>query len=131
MLKKFSYLLVSIVMLTSMSCQSQGKKVEQVNADVFEQKMKEKKDHILLDVRTAPEFQQAHLPEAKLIDYYQQNFKQEIAKLDKSKPVFVYCTVGSRSSSAANIMLDMGFTEVYNLQGGIYHWAESKKPLTK
>lgn len=131
LIKKFSVSLALLMMLGVYGCQSQSKKVEHVNADAFESKMNTSKDYILLDVRTAPEFNQAHLPGAQLIDYYQKNFKQELTKLDKNKPVFVYCTVGSRSSSAASILLDMGFTEVYNLQGGIYHWAESKKPLEK
>jgi rhodanese-related sulfurtransferase len=131
LIKKISISLALLMMLGVYGCQSQSKKVEHVNADIFESKMNTSKDFILLDVRTAPEYKQAHLPGAIMLDYYQKNFKQELEKLDKSKPVFVYCTVGSRSSSAANLMNEMGFTEVYNLQGGIYHWAESKKPLEK
>lgn len=131
MIKHFNLSLSLLIMLGTFSCQSQNKKVEHLNADAFDTKMKASKEYTLLDVRTAPEYNQAHLPGASMLDYYQKNFKQELEKLDKSKPVFVYCTVGSRSSSAANLMKEMGFAEVYNLQGGIYHWAESKKPLEK
>lgn len=63
--------------------------------------MKEKADKIILDVRTAGEYADGHIPGAVMIDYYKNDFRQQINKLDKSKPVFVYCASGVRSSSAA------------------------------
>ncbi|MBS1488433.1 MAG: rhodanese-like domain-containing protein [Bacteroidetes bacterium] len=53
-----------------------------------------------------------------MIDFYRDDFKEKVAKLDKSKPVFVYCLAGGRSKSAAKIMADLGFAAVYDLSGG-------------
>ncbi|NND78860.1 MAG: rhodanese-like domain-containing protein, partial [Maribacter sp.] len=49
-------------------------------------------------------------------------FKQAFEKLDKSKPVYLYCRSGSRSKKAAQKVLDMGFVKVYDLKGGYMRW---------
>jgi rhodanese-related sulfurtransferase len=76
----------------------------------------------ILDVRTAGEFNSGYIDGAVNIDYYSKSFKTELAKLDKNKPVFVYCKSGGRSSKAMNIMNEMGFLNVYNLLGGYSNW---------
>jgi rhodanese-related sulfurtransferase len=83
----------------------------------------------LLDVRTPEEFNAGHIPGAMLLDYYNDNFKKSAAQLDKTKPVFVYCKTGGRSSSAAKILRDLGFKEVYDLEGGISAWKNAGKTV--
>ncbi|MGV6861726.1 MAG: rhodanese-like domain-containing protein, partial [Putridiphycobacter sp.] len=56
------------------------------------------------------------------IDFNSPNFKEEIAKLDKAEPVYVFCASGGRSGNAMRMMKDMGFAEVYNLNGGYMGW---------
>jgi rhodanese-related sulfurtransferase len=97
----------------------------------FESKMKELKNITLVDVRTPAEFAQGHLANALLLDIYSPDFKTQLAKLDKSKPVFVYCAAGGRSNSAAQTLAGMGFTVVYDLQGGINAWKKTNKPIVK
>ena len=46
--------------------------------------------------------------------------------LDKEKPVYLYCRSGKRSASAAEKLKEAGFTEVYNLKGGILAWKEKQ-----
>jgi rhodanese-related sulfurtransferase len=53
------------------------------------------------------------------------DFKQQVNVLDKEKPVYVYCRSGKRSARAAEILKEMGFTKVYDLQGGIMEWQEN------
>ncbi|MFN8353168.1 MAG: rhodanese-like domain-containing protein [Spirosomataceae bacterium] len=72
----------------------------------------------LVDVRTPEEFNNGHIQAAKLVNYNGPDFKEEAAKLDKNKPVFVYCAAGMRSSKAAKVLTELGFKEVYNLSGG-------------
>mgnify|MGYP001604402707 CR=1 FL=1 len=81
--------------------------------------------HVVLDVRTAEEFEQGALPKAQLLDVTQtEQFKETVAKLDKDKTYFVYCRSGQRSKEAFHIMNDMGFDKVFNVTGGYLEWQE-------
>ncbi len=84
-----------------------------------------------MDVRTKDEFKEGHLPKALLIDYYSDDFKARAGILDKAKPVFVYCGTGRRSAGAADILIKMGFLQVYDLEGGFSAWVEAKKKIEK
>lgn len=78
---------------------------------------------VILDVRTPEEYEEKHIPNSKLINVQEsQAFVDEIQKLDKSKSYYVYCRSGGRSAMAANIMEQMGFSDVANLEGGITDW---------
>jgi rhodanese-related sulfurtransferase len=76
----------------------------------------------LIDVRTPSEFKDGHIEGAVNIDFLNENFDKEIQKLDKSKPVFIYCKVGGRSSKAGSKLFKMGFTPIYELSGGYDNW---------
>ena len=129
--KRFIFNLLSVLALaTVMSCQGQTG-IHVLSVDAFEQKLNATPEKIILDVRTDEEYAQGKMKKATQIDYYQRNFKTEVAKLDKTKPVFVYCTSGIRSNSAAKILKQQGFTEVYDLKGGLNAWARSGKPVVK
>jgi len=93
-----------------------------IDASTFRQ-LANSENGIIVDVRTAPEYSQGHIPNAISIDIYQRDFEQKIQQLPKDKEIYVYCTVGARSSQAAQILLANGFTKVYNLDGGIMDWA--------
>lgn len=88
-------------------------------------------DHILLDVRTPDEWNAGHLKDAVHIDWYGADFKQRVANLDKSKPVLVYCAAGGRSGKAQDVMLDLGFKRVVNLEGGYTAWTAAGLPVVK
>lgn len=100
-----------------------------ITVDEFEQKLKATENPQLIDVRTPGEFAEGRLQGAKNIDWNGDEFESEIQKLDKSKPAFVYCLSGGRSSSAAAKMRELGFKEVYEMKGGIRAWLNSSKPL--
>ena len=129
--KRFIFNLLNVLTLvTVMSCQGQTG-VHVLTVDAFEQKLNATPQKIILDVRTDEEYAQGKMKNATQIDYYQSNFKAEIAKLDKTKPVFVYCAGGVRSNAAAKILIQQGFTEVYDLKGGLSAWTNSGKPIVK
>ncbi len=73
----------------------------------------------IVDVRTPQEFDSTAIQKAVNIDYKNPSFKDNIQVLDKTKPVLVYCRSGKRSLNAMSIMVELGFSEVYNMQGGI------------
>ena len=83
----------------------------------------------LLDVRTDEEIENGCLFNSTHIDYYDENFLYKINLLNKNKPIYIYCKVGGRSSKAAEKILNAGFKNVYNLQGGFLKWSNYKFPV--
>ena len=65
------------------------------------------------------------------MNYNDDDFASQVEKLDKTKPVFVYCKRGGRSASAAEILKEKGFTKVYNLDGGITAWIDEGQEVVK
>jgi rhodanese-related sulfurtransferase len=102
-----------------------------VSAAEFQSLIKSKTNAIILDVRTPNEVAQGSIKNAQKIDFYDKNFKAELDKLDKSKPVLIYCRSGRRSGIAMSTMRELGFSEVYNLQGGIIEWSEAGMTIVK
>ncbi|OSZ81964.1 hypothetical protein CAP35_01440 [Chitinophagaceae bacterium IBVUCB1] len=125
--KSFVLILTIAGVLTAASCQ-QASANNELKAVEFKQKMEAEKNKTLLDVRTPSEYADGHLAGATNIDWNGGNFGAEIAKLDKTKPVYVYCLAGSRSASAASVMRKNGFKQVYELQGGILKWRAAGLP---
>jgi rhodanese-related sulfurtransferase len=84
------------------------------------------KDHSiqLVDVRTADEFNEGTIGKAQNIDYLSEDFTVKLKNLNKDEPVYVFCRSGNRSEKARKIMLDLGFKEVYDLQGGYNAWQQ-------
>jgi thioredoxin len=99
-----------------------------LDAASFAEKMNELPAAPVIDVRTPEEFANGHLRNAQNIDWNSNNFEAGIAAFDKTKPVFVYCLSGGRSHSAAEKMRDIGFSEVYELEGGIIKWRAANLP---
>ncbi len=127
MKKVFAIIIAIISILTTTSCQ-QAVANNELTATEFKQKMEAETNKILLDVRTPAEYAEGHLAGAMNIDWNGGNFDTEIAKLNKSKPVYVYCLAGSRSASAANVMRKNGFKQVYEMKGGILKWRAEGLP---
>jgi thioredoxin 1 len=127
---------VFIIALSACSNQQQAQAVTQaadsvkLNAVAFSNKLNNTKDAILLDVRTPDEFSEAHIQNATNTDWNSADFKTQVAQLDKSKPVFVYCLRGGRSSSSVEFLQANGFQHVYELEGGIIKWKDANLPLT-
>lgn len=85
----------------------------------------EKQDGTILDVRTPEEVVSGKIKGALNIDYYA-DFNTAISQLNKTKPVYIYCASGGRSSQAMQDLNTSGFKEVYNLSGGIGAWRAAK-----
>ena len=104
--------------------------IKNVDSGTFK-KLVDSGQGIVLDVRTVREVAQGHIPNAAVADIYQSDFVKKINQLPKDKEVYVYCTVGARSSQAAQVLVNNGFKKVYNLNGGIIDWARNGYPLEK
>lgn len=77
----------------------------------------------LLDVRTPAEFAEGHLAGAVNVDWDSGTYLEQIKAYDKTKAYALYCRSGNRSAQAMSAMKDAGFTNVYDLGGGIGAWA--------
>ena len=92
------------------------------------QRLLKKKNTILLDVRTEVEYKAGHIPGSLQIDFLKtEDFKKQVAVLDKSKPYLLYCRSGKRSKDAMTVMKEMGFTKLFDLQGGFNSWEGVKE----
>jgi phage shock protein E len=146
MKKKLLNSLVLFLIITGLfSCQT-GTKQEEVNNTTetktiaklvnlnpaaFAERMAAKDDYVLLDVRSVAEFQSGHIQGAINADVNTAAFAAAIKDLDKTKPVLLYCAVGGRSSYAARLMQEQGFTELYHLSEGTSGWMRQGFALVK
>lgn len=121
--------LIIVLLLGCSNGQNDSEKT-QLSAVEFSQKIDELGTPQLIDVRTAEEFEGGHLKSAVNFDWNSDGFMKQIASLDKTKPVLVYCLSGGRSSSAAATMRKNGFREVYEMDGGMMQWRAQKLPET-
>jgi rhodanese-related sulfurtransferase len=136
-MKAVSIVLFSLMMLATSCSEAQKKSNKQNKAmfqnltpDEFEKGMAQT-DAVVIDVRTPMEYNEGHIKNSKLIDISDRDFESQIEKLDKNKAYYVYCRSGGRSSNASQIMVEKGFTKVFNLQGGIIAWSRVGKNLQK
>lgn len=111
------------------SCQKSAN-INTVELSDFQEILTTGDDFILLDVRTPEEFSSGHLENAVNINYYNQDFANQLANLDADKKVLLYCKSGSRSSGAAEKLVKAGFDEVIELKGGMLAWQASGLPVT-
>lgn len=85
----------------------------------------QKKDSlILLDAREKKEFDVSHIRNATFVGYKNFDLTTIVKDLpkDKSKTIVVYCSLGVRSEKVAKKLKDNGYTNIYNLYGGIFEW---------
>lgn len=109
------------MIFTSCNGQTTGN-FEEIAPKEFSEKIKFTKNPLVLDVRTPDEFTSEHIDNAVNINWNSPDFVSKTDSYDKSKPVFVYCLSGGRSKKAAAKLNELGFTKVYELEGGILKW---------
>lgn len=85
-------------------------------------------DLVILDVRTPEEFAEGHLEGAIMIDFYRDDFSEQLAELDPDVPYLLYCRSGNRSGQTTAILNDLGFSDVADIDGGILSWTDAGLP---
>ena len=80
---------------------------------------------VILDVRTPEEFAEGHIEGAVQIDFYAPDFADRIAELDRDVPYLVYCRSGNRSGQTRELMADLGFSSVTDVDGGFVAWVDA------
>lgn len=115
----------------TLACSKQSGQVINLNAEEFNKTLSSTPEKSLLDIRTDGEIAEGMIPNAQQMEYGTPDFETEINKLDKNKPVFIYCAVGGRSASAVNLFAAKGFKTIYNLEGGISAWLSNGLPISR
>jgi rhodanese-related sulfurtransferase len=92
------------------------------------QRLINRKNTVLLDVRTSDEYKTGHIPGSLQIDVVKtEDFSSRIASLDKSKTYLLYCRSGKRSKEAMALMKESGFRKLYDLEDGFSKWEGTKE----
>mgnify|MGYP003477220683 CR=1 FL=1 len=104
-------------------------KVPEIDAQDVMSAIEKKDDFVLLDVRTEGEFSKNRI-EGSInipVDQIPQTVEKELP--DKEKTTYVYCLSGSRSTSAVDIMVQMGYKNVFSITSGLLAWRAKNLPL--
>lgn len=117
----------SIVLMSTITCAGQSKKIAPAEA----KKLIDAGSVTVLDVRTPGEWSTGYVPTATLANWNDPQFESIVNKLNKRKPVVVYCAVGGRSAKASARLTELGFTKVMDLTGGITAWKNAKLPVVQ
>lgn len=117
--------------LLFIACNGNAQNVELLNPDEFETTIKNNPDYQLIDVRTEGEFEVGHIEGSQNMNFNSPDFQNQVKQLNKNKPLMVYCAAGGRSGRAAELLSDMGFMKIYDLEGGTSNWTAEKKALVK
>ena len=86
-------------------------------------------DYILVDVRTAEEYESGHIQDAVNFDFYSESFQNDILTLDKSSSIILYCRTQNRSTKTANYLKENGYNEISVIAGGITSWVKNGNDL--
>ncbi|KUO65559.1 MAG: rhodanese-like domain-containing protein [Lutibacter sp.] len=127
---KLSFLV--LITILGISCntksQSHSEAIKVLTPIEFKQKSA---NQTIIDIRTPQEFSEGHIEGAVNINYYDSNFMDQMAKFDKNQPIFIYCRSGNRTTAASKKAADFGFTEIYDLEGGILYWMKNNNETVK
>ena len=121
-MKKYIMILVSIIMIMGLTgCEKKDMSYTQISMEEAVAMMAKEENYIILDVRTAEEFAEKHIPNAINIPN-EIIGSEEIEELpDKNQLILVYCRSGNRSKQASEKLAALGYTNIYEF-GGINDW---------
>ena len=121
-MKKFSVILIAIFAFTFNSCKDEPQSEIKIVTPEEMQSLLELEDLQIVDVRTPEEYKDGFIKNSQNIDFNSPTFDEDILKLDKSKPVLLYCKSGGRSAKCSQKLKEAGFIKIYDLKGGITQW---------
>jgi len=129
-MKQMANLITFFTAFIMYSCgNAQNQAADKLEAVAFSEKIAQTPGAVILDVRTPDEYAKGHIKDAVNFNWNDPGFTKQVAKMDKSEPVFVYCLSGGRSAAAAKSMREQGFKQVYEMNGGILKWKAAGLPL--
>jgi thiol-disulfide isomerase/thioredoxin len=124
----FKNSITAIVFLFTIAGFSQNQNVTTLPLDSFSSKIESQKSAQIIDARGSEEFEINHINGAVNFNLGSKNYAENVSRLDKTKPVFIYSIGAGRSVQLAKELLKNGFSDVNTLQGGIAAWIGGGKP---
>jgi rhodanese-related sulfurtransferase len=116
---------LTLFISTSIACEAQKTEgVKVITPEEAETAMAAEEELILIDIRTPKEFDQGNIKGSKNINFFDSNFEAQMLQLDKEKPLYIYCRSGARSAKASKQLKEMGFQEIYDINGGFLNWED-------
>lgn len=125
---KLTLLLFVAVLGISCNTKSQTDSISVISSTEFKERSV---NNIIIDVRTPQEFSEGHIEGAVNINFFDATFLEQISKYKKDEPVFIYCKSGNRSGQASKKISDLGFKQIYDLEGGILNWVKNNNEVIK
>ena len=113
--------LVFLIVISGCSAEEKGSVYMNIAPEKANEMMNELEEFVLLDVRSKEEFSEGHIPGAMVIPHEEISERAEAEIPEKDVPVFVYCRSGRRSKIAAEELVSLGYSEIYEF-GGIGDW---------
>ena len=127
-MKRFVTLLLACLLS---GCIASSANWQRVDVDEFDQAIEENENAFLLDVRTQTEWEQdGHLENATLIPHTELEAREGELPSEKDTMILLYCRSGNRSQDAAQTLVDLGFTNVIELESGINGWKDAGMPVS-
>ena len=121
---------IGIFLLISFWIPTFAQQAKSLSVEEFDKEVR-KKGVVVIDVRTAREFQSGHIKNAINMDFYAPDFTNKLKKLDKKARVLIYCRSGNRSGQALQLMQSIGFSNFAELAGGTASWLAGGKTLVQ
>ena len=108
-------------------------KFSRADADDFallaEQVSAANSNFVLIDIRTAAEYNSGHIAESIQLDFYARDFRDKLDMLARDKIYLIYCRSGNRTGQTLRLMQSMNFQQVIDLKNGIISWQASGRDL--
>ncbi|MFK7782322.1 rhodanese-like domain-containing protein [Psychroserpens sp.] len=121
-MKKITIVFGLLFAIFLFSCEQDTQSEIKVISPEEMQTLLELDDVQIVDVRTPEEYRNGFIDNSQNIDFKSPTFDEDITRLDKTKPVVLYCKSGGRSAKCSKKLKDAGFVKIYDLNGGITQW---------
>jgi len=105
--------------------EGQEQKIEDIQLEEAFALMEDNRDNddfVIIDLRSAREYANGHIEEAVNLDYSASDFARELEELDRDMAYLLYSCTDDVSGQVLDMMAELGFTEVYNMLGGMEQW---------
>lgn len=120
-----------VLALVAVACgTAPAQDVKKISNEELVELMK-KPDVQLVDIRTPAEVALGFIKGAEKINFFDDDFEAQMDKLDKDKPLAVYCRSGGRSGDSIDKLKALGFKEIYDVTGGFSTWKKEGFPVEK
>lgn len=124
----FPFLFAWLVLGIHAGCTGQNDQtIQPIHYEEIQQKIADGELIQFIDVRTPEEFKEGSIPTARNMSFQDPRFPNMVAVLDKSRPVYLFCQSGNRSSRAARMLRDLGFEQVHDYRGGYRDWIQHRQ----